>query len=77
MGLSFDKNPQVRNRILCAYCHLFHLTEDLVNGLCPKFAPYALELQKEHSYECAACGGEGSFERRTETKILENQKKYE
>jgi hypothetical protein len=38
---------------------------------------FASELQRKHAYVCEACGGEGTFEKRVETKLLESAKRYE
>lgn len=48
-------------KILCGYCHDFHLKNELIDNLCPVMYPFAKEMQEKSSYECKNCKGEGSY----------------
>lgn len=56
---------------------MFHLKEEMKGGLCPKMHSHALELQRRNGLECDACGGEGSFVKVVETKMMESSKRFE
>lgn len=56
---------------------MFHLKEEMKGGLCPKVHSHALELQRRNGLACDACGGEGSFVKVVETKMMESSKRFE
>lgn len=56
---------------------MFHLREEMQGGLCPKMHSHALEMQRRNGFACDACGGEGSFVKVVETRMMESNKRYE
>ena len=64
-------------RVLCHYCHDMHPRDEMDEGMCPKMAHHARALQKETSYLCQECYGEGAFEKQVETTYRETKELFE
>lgn len=56
---------------------MFHLRDEMPSGLCPKMKPFAVDIQRGNGLACDACGGEGSFVKVVETRMMESNKRYE
>ena len=69
-------SPRLKCTIICHYCHDIHGREDLIEGMCPKVAHHATAIQKDTSFLCKECGGEGAFEKQVETTYLETEKQF-
>lgn len=67
----------MKNKTICAYCHMFHQKEEMKGGLCPKMYSHAVEMQRWNGLACDSCGGEGSFVKVVETKMMESSKRFE